>query len=320
LVTHHAVTGIHLIDDPTPPSCDSCLHAKLTRKIIHPSFTSPAPPAPQTTAFGDEIHAFGNEIHSDVWGPAVTQGLGGQRYYVTFTDDYTRYTYIKFLRTKDQTLQAYKAFVAWAHTQHHVSIKRLRSDRGGEFLSHDFTNFLYEQGTERRLTTANTPQHNGVAESLNRRLLEMARTMLHHAQLPTFLWVEAVRYAVWLKNRVPTKVLGHDMPYQRLYGHAPNFANLPQWGQVVWVHNPDNSKLDAHSTPERWVGYDTDSPHAYRIYWPHANKISVERNVKIIEVFADDEATSKSYSMYLSLLTSKQSLFHVHLNHQHKKN
>ncbi len=77
-----------------------------------------------------------------------------------FTDDYTHYTYIKFLHTKDQTLQAYKTFVTWAHTQHCVSIKHLHSDHGGEFLSHDFTNFLYEQGTEWCLTTANTLQHN----------------------------------------------------------------------------------------------------------------------------------------------------------------
>ncbi len=110
-----------------------------------------------------------------------------------------------------------------------------------------------------------------------------------------FPLVEAVRYMVWLKNCVPTKVLGHDTPYRHLYGYAPNLANLPQWGQVIWVHNPDNSKLDVHSTPECWVGYDIDSPHAYRIYWPRANKVSIEHNVKIIKVFADDEVTSKMY-------------------------
>jgi len=122
---------------------------------------------------------------------------------------------------------------------------------------------------------------------------------------------------VWLKNSVPTKVLGHDTPYQHLYGHALNFANLPQWGQVVWVHNPDNSKHDACGTPEHWVGYDTDSPHAYRIYWLCANKVSVKCNMKIIEVFADDEATSKMYVPKSTMF--KQSLFCIHLNHQCKK-
>jgi transposase InsO family protein len=115
---------------------------------------------------------FGDEIHSDLWGPSPIASLGGHCYYVTFTDDHTRYMRIDILKTKDQTLAAYKAFAAWAHTQYGTKIKALRSDHGGEYTGHAFTEFLQEEGTEHRLTTHDTPQHNGVAESLNRRLLE----------------------------------------------------------------------------------------------------------------------------------------------------
>jgi len=162
LVRTNAVTGLHLIDPhpSSPLTCDSCDYAKATRKVIRKETTTP------------RAEAFGDEVHSDVWGPSPVNSLGGRKYYITFTDDHTRFTRLALLRTKDEALQAYKTFAAWALTQHGAKIKRLRSDRGGEYTGNIFTEFLNSQGTERRLTTHDTPQHNGVAESLNRRLLE----------------------------------------------------------------------------------------------------------------------------------------------------
>jgi hypothetical protein len=156
LVCHHAIAGIELIDDSSPIICDSCEYAKMTCKIILKECV--APPAKQ----------FGDEIHTDLWGPSLVTSLEGRRYYITFTDDATRYTCADILRTKAEALDAYKAFAAWAQTQHGVKIKALRSDCGSEYTGHNFTRFLQQEGTERRLTTHDTPQHNGVAESLNR--------------------------------------------------------------------------------------------------------------------------------------------------------
>ena len=132
----------------------------MTRKDIKPERV--APPAKY----------FGSEIHTDLWGPSPVTSLGGRRYYITFTDDHTRFTYVDILCTKDKALEAYKTFVAWAHTQQGVKIQALCSDRGGEYTSHAFTRLLQQEGTKRRLTTHDTPQHNGVAESLNRCILE----------------------------------------------------------------------------------------------------------------------------------------------------
>ena len=113
-----------------------------------------------------------------------------------------RYTHLQVLKTKDEAFKAYKSFAMWAQTQHGVHIKCLRSDRGGEFLSNQFTAYLHQQGMECRLMTVDTPQHNGVAESLNRHLIECTCTILHHADLPKYLWVEAIQFAVWLKNPI----------------------------------------------------------------------------------------------------------------------
>ena len=243
----------------------------------------PKPPGSQyARREADQAQNFGDEIHTDLWGPSPTTSLGGRRYYVTFTDDSSRYTKLEVLRTKDEAFKAYKSFAAWAKSQHNATIKRLRSDRGGEFTSNEFTAYLRQQGTERRLTTADTPQHNGVAESLNRRLMECVRAMLHQANLPKNLWAEAINHAVWLKNRTSTKVLGNQTPYAKLYNIKPNFAGVPEWGQEIWVHNPAGTKLDAQAKQARWVGYDANSTHAHRVYWAGKNSITVERNIKFL--------------------------------------
>src|SRR6266404_5013936 len=275
LMNAHSVMGLRLIDDLSPFLCNSCDWAKTTRKHIRKHRVTP-----QATHFGAEVH-------SDVWGPSVIKSINNRSYYVSFTNNYSRYSLMAFLRTKDKTLKAYKSYAAWARTQHGVPIQRLRSDRGREYLSFEFANFLQEQGTERRLTTANTPEHNSVAEALNHGLLERARTMMHQANLPCKLWAKAIRYAAWLKNHLPTKVLGSVTPYKRLYGSKPHLAGLPEWGQWVWVHDSSGSKLDVRATQAHWVGYDGESTHTHQIYWQNTNTISVEHDIKFINVFKD---------------------------------
>jgi len=155
LICSNAVSGLQLIDNFPPFICDSCEYAKVTHKSIWKEHE--APPA----------NTFGAEVHSEVWGPSLILSLGGHKYYVTFTDDFSCFTWLEVLRTKDETFGAYKAFAAWAKTQHSTHIKRLRLDCGGEFTGCDFTNFLQDEGTEQQLTTHNTPQHNGIAKLLN---------------------------------------------------------------------------------------------------------------------------------------------------------
>ena len=108
--------------------------------------------------------------------------------------------------------------------------------------------------------------------------------MLHGAGLPKNLWGEAINFAVWLKNRTSTRVLGNVTPFERLYGEKPNLGGLPEWGQRVWVHNNTGSKLDARATEARWIGYDSDSTHAHRVYWLGKGSVSVERNIKFVPV------------------------------------
>ena len=81
-----------------------------------------------------------------------------------------------------------------------VHIKKLQTDRGGEYLSKEFSTHLAEAGTIRNLTVHDTPEHNGVAERLNRTLLERVQVMLLFSGLPKSLWGEAISHAIYLKN------------------------------------------------------------------------------------------------------------------------
>ena len=126
----NVVTGLHLIDPNANFTCNSCDHAKTTLKVIRK--ISEASPA----------QSFGDKIHTDIWGLAPISTIGGCKYYVTFTDDHTCYTWLELLHSKDQAFKAYKTFASWVQTQYQVKIKHLRSDHGGEYTVNDFTDFL----------------------------------------------------------------------------------------------------------------------------------------------------------------------------------
>jgi hypothetical protein len=118
-----------------------------------------------------------------------------------------------------------------------------------------------------------------MAERLNRTIFERVRAMLHASELPKFLWAEAARHAVYLKNRTSTRALENTTPYEKLHKKKPNLANLPEWGAKVWVHDTSGSKLDARSRTGRWVGFE-EASHAHRIYWPEKHNVTVERSIK----------------------------------------
>ena len=267
LVEKGLVSGIRLDPNSREAPCDACLFARATRK-----------PVPKVRV-GPQSQHFGEEIHTDVWGPCSIPSKRGCRYFITFTDDATRYTVTYLLHTKAEGLDAYKRFEAWALAQQHcLAIKVLHSDRGGEYLSEAFDSHLAAAGTARRLTVHDTPQLNGVAERLNRTLLERIRAFTHTSGLPKYLWGEALRHATWLKNRTATRALDGKTPHQALLGHAPNLANLQPWGTKVWVHVGDGSKLSARAREGRWLGFDTES-HAHRVYFPSSRNVATERNI-----------------------------------------
>ncbi|KAI5313816.1 hypothetical protein L3X38_042992 [Prunus dulcis] len=127
-------------------------------------------------------------IHSDTCGPMQSITLGGNRYFLTFIDDHTRMCWVFFLQHKSQAFNIFKRFKNMVELQSGYQIKKLRSDRGGEYTSLEFSKFCEEMGLERQLTIAYSPQQNGVAERKNHTVMEMARTMMHEKKIPLKFW------------------------------------------------------------------------------------------------------------------------------------
>ena len=118
-----------------------------------------------------------------MFGPVPIPSLGGAIYYVSFIDDFSRNTSLYFLKKKSEVFSKFKEYKALVENQTGKKIKVLRSDNGGEFCEKEFEKFCRECGIARQKTTPYTPQQNGVAERMNRSLMEKARSMLSGAGL-----------------------------------------------------------------------------------------------------------------------------------------
>jgi transposase InsO family protein len=143
-------------------------------------------------------------VHSDVCGPMSVASITGSMYYVSFIDDFSRKTWIYFLKTKDEVFSRFQEFKALVENQTRKKIKVLRSDNGGEYTSKEFEGFCKEAGIKRELIVSYNPQHNGVAERKNRSIIGAAKAMIHDQDLPMFLWEEACNTTVYIQNRCRT--------------------------------------------------------------------------------------------------------------------
>ncbi|KAK8690248.1 hypothetical protein V6N13_088949 [Hibiscus sabdariffa] len=178
-------------------------------------------------------------IHSDVCGPMNTQARGGFQYFITFTDDFSRYGYIYLMRLKSEALEKFKEFKNEVQNQHGKSIKALRSDRGGEYLSQDFDELLKECGIVSQLTPLGTPQWNGVSKRRNQTLLDMVRSMMSQSDLPISFWGHALETVTFTLNRVPSKSV-QKTPYELWTGKRPNQDEPKNYQEAV--SSPDSEK------------------------------------------------------------------------------
>jgi len=215
LVKDKHVLGIRLgdISDVDKFFCESCVYAKATRKSV-----------PRKRE-GDRATEFADEVHSDLWGKSPIESRGGKRYWITFTDDKTRLTWLNLLRRKSEAFKSYKTFEAWIETQFQRRIKTLNVDRGGEYLSDEFIAHCKAKGTTYKLSVHDTHQEAGVSERRNRTIAERIRALLHASGLPKYLWGEAARHVVWLLNWTTTKAVEGMTPYEAAFGKKSNLKD-----------------------------------------------------------------------------------------------
>ncbi|KAJ9542291.1 hypothetical protein OSB04_028797 [Centaurea solstitialis] len=231
------------------------------------------------------ISVFKNNIFyfkaTPVNGPFSHVARGGYRYFITFTDDFSRYGYVYLMRHKSESFERFREFQNEVQNQLGRKIKFLRSDRGGEYLSDEFDNHLMECGIVSQLTPPYTPQMNGVPERRNRTLLDMLRSMMCRSTLPMSFWGHALETAAHILNRAPTKSV-EKTPYELWKGKKPNISFLRIWGCEVYVKRPTSEKLKPKSDKCFFVGYPRTTV-GYYFYNPEENKVFVARNGKFLE-------------------------------------
>lgn len=158
-------------------------------------------------------------IHVDIWGPFSTECIHGFRYFLTILDDHSRHVWVVMLKSKSEVSSKVKSFVCMIENQFEKKIKSIRSDNGPEFLLQEF---YAERGILHQRSCVYTPQQNGRVEKRHHHILNISRALMFQSKLPKKFWSYAVLHAVYLFNRIPTKLLQNKSSYELLYGQAPD--------------------------------------------------------------------------------------------------
>nr|AAM19019.1 putative polyprotein [Oryza sativa Japonica Group] len=195
-------------------------------------------------------------VHSDLCEMNGVLTKGGKKYFMTLIDDCTRFCYVYLLKTKDEALHFFKIYKAEVENQLERKIKRLRSDRGGEYFSNEFASFCEEFGIIHEMTPPYSPQSNGVAERKNRTLTEMVNAMLDTAGLSKEWWGETVLTACHVLNKIPMK---HKevTPFEEWERKKLNLSYLRTWGCLAKVNVPiaKKRKLGPKTVDCVFLGY-----------------------------------------------------------------
>ncbi|GJW37293.1 putative ribonuclease H-like domain-containing protein [Tanacetum coccineum] len=174
-------------------------------------------------------------LHMDLFGPTSVKSINHASYCLVITDDCTRFSWVFFLATKDETSGILQNFIRQIENQLNHRVKIIRSDNGTEFKNRNMLEFCGNKGIKQEYSNARTPQQNEVAERMNRTLIEAARTMLADSLLPTTFWVEAVNTACYIFNRVRVTKPQNKTPYELLFGHKPMISYIKSFGCHVTI-------------------------------------------------------------------------------------
>ncbi|KAK1644777.1 hypothetical protein QYE76_062582 [Lolium multiflorum] len=223
-------------------------------------------------------------LHLDLFGPSHYDTLGGSKYGLVIVDDYSRYSWVFLLKSKDETHREFITFAKKAQRMYESEIKAIRTDNGTEFKNYTMQEFVDDEGIKHEFSAPYTPQQNGVVERKNRTIIEMARTMLSEFNSPHNFWGEAISTAVHYSNRLFLRPLHNKTPYELLTGNKPNVMYIRVFGCKCLVKNNKGKlgKFETRTIEGIFVGY-AENSHAYRYYNRSSGTIEVSCDVVFLE-------------------------------------
>ena len=261
-------------EDNLKEVCETCALGKQSSK-----------PVPKETQ--NKSHKALELVYSDILGPFEVPSLSGSRYAITFIDEYSKHSIVKFMSKKSQAFEKFKEYVAEYGTP-----QRLRTDNGAEYTSKQFKDYCRDSNIKQEFTVPETPRQNGVAERFNRTVVEMGRSLLIQAKLPKCYWVRALSTAAHIRNLTVTANSNQGKsPFELFTGKPPRRNHLRVFGCTAYVmkRKINMKKLDSRSVKAKFIGYD-DKSTAYILQEFDSKKVIKARNV----IFKENEIQSFS--------------------------
>jgi transposase InsO family protein len=243
-----------------------------------------------------------DRFHADIKGPVNQPALRGERYVLTVTDEKSRRSFLFLLKKKSDAADRIIHLCKRTQVETGKTLREFHSDNGTEFVNKELQSFFAHQGTRFTTTTPGTPQHNGIAERLNRTIFDKMRAMMFHAQLPPYFWGLAVIAAGHIKNKTLTSINGGLTPdtIWRQQTHALNqrgrssesvdstefktsLKNMRVFGCNVYYHLQHQQPTQPRSAKGIFLGYDDEARGYYRIIDLQSRKLITRRDVHFDE-------------------------------------
>nr|GFB85254.1 retrovirus-related Pol polyprotein from transposon TNT 1-94 [Tanacetum cinerariifolium] len=174
-------------------------------------------------------------LHMDLYGPMRVASINGKRYVLVIVDDYSRYTWTYFLRSKDETPEVLIDFLRLVQRGLQAQVRVVQTSKGIEFLNQTLHAYFAAEGIQHQTSVARTPEQNGIVERWNRTLVEAARTMLSAAKVPLFFWTEAIATACFTQNRSLVIPRHEKTPYHIINDRKPSVKFFHIFGFICYI-------------------------------------------------------------------------------------
>ncbi|GKA67139.1 putative ribonuclease H-like domain-containing protein [Tanacetum coccineum] len=256
-------------------------------------------------------------LHMDLFGPVSVESINKKKYCLVVTDDFSRFSWVFFLATKDETNEILYKFITGLENQLNHKVKIIRSDHRTEFKNHAMNELCAKKGIKREFSVARTPQQNGVAERKNRTLIEAARTMLADSLLPIPFWAKAVNIACYILNMVLETKPQNKTPYELLIGKPPSISFIRPFGCPLTILNTLDplGKFDGKSDEGYLLGYSTTSK-AFRVYNKRTKRVEENMHIDFLEDQPNVAGSGPDWMFDLDFLTNTMNYIHVSVENQ----
>nr|GEU97486.1 putative ribonuclease H-like domain-containing protein [Tanacetum cinerariifolium] len=259
-------------------------------------------------------------LHMDLFGPTSIMSINHKKYCLVVTDDFSRFSWVFFLATKDETSKVLKPFITAIENQINKNLKVIRCDNGKDFKNRDLNEFYKMKGIKKEYSYARTPQQNKVVERKNRTLIEAAMTMLVDSLLPITFWVEAVNTACYVLNRALVTKTHNKTPYELLNCRSPRLDFMRPFGSFVTILNTLDllGKFEGKADEGFLVWYSVTSK-AFRVFNTKTRKVKENLHVRFLKNKPNIEGSIPNWLFDIDSLTNSMIYIPVFAGNQTNK-